>query len=77
MKEHDRKGQEPFLVDKTRLAIRDLRNRIKVSIQSVESISRRIEILRDEELQPQLMELIQGYGFGFKFLIHLIIYRDS
>ncbi|CAN6452666.1 unnamed protein product [Victoria cruziana] len=60
MKEHDRKGQEPFLVDKTRLAIRDLRNRIKVSIQSVESISRRIEILRDEELQPQLMELIQG-----------------
>lgn len=54
-------GEEPSVVDKTRAAIRDLHTRLKVSIHSVESVSRRIEALRDEELYPQLLELIQGY----------------
>lgn len=48
-------------MEKTRAAIRDLHTQIKVSIQSVEAISKRIETLRDEELHPQLLELIQGY----------------
>ncbi|XP_058068349.1 protein ROLLING AND ERECT LEAF 2-like [Magnolia sinica] len=56
----DVKGEDPSSLDKTRAAIRDLHTRIKVSIHSVESVSKRIETLRDEELQPQLMELIQG-----------------
>lgn len=34
-----------------------------VAIQAVDSISKRIEKLRDEELQPQLVEFIQGYRF--------------
>lgn len=52
---------DPSAVDKTRAAIRDLHTQIKVSIHSIEAISKRIETLRDEELQPQLVELIQGY----------------
>uniref|UniRef100_A0A1D1YUP0 Protein GAL3 n=1 Tax=Anthurium amnicola TaxID=1678845 RepID=A0A1D1YUP0_9ARAE len=58
----DVNGEESSVVDKTRTAMRDLHTRIKVSIHSVEAISRRIETLRDEELHPQLMELIQGLG---------------
>ncbi|KAK1275350.1 hypothetical protein QJS04_geneDACA004118 [Acorus gramineus] len=56
----DAKGEDPSVMDKTRTAIRDLHTRIKVSIHSVESVAERIENLRDEELQPQLMELLQG-----------------
>lgn len=55
------KGEDPSSVDRTRAAIRDLHTQIKVSIHSVEAISKRIETLRDEELQPQLVELVQGY----------------
>ncbi|XP_008803752.2 protein ALTERED PHOSPHATE STARVATION RESPONSE 1-like [Phoenix dactylifera] len=48
------------LIDRTRAVVKDLHSRIRVAIQSVDSISKRIERLRDEELHPQLVELIQG-----------------
>lgn len=60
LRNQDVKGDDPTAVDKTRAAIRDLHTQIKVSIHSIEAISKRIETLRDEELQPQLVELIQG-----------------
>ncbi|KAL1190326.1 Protein ALTERED PHOSPHATE STARVATION RESPONSE 1 [Cardamine amara subsp. amara] len=47
-------------MDKTRAAAKDLHSRIRVAIQSVDSISKRIERIRDEELQPQLLEFLQG-----------------
>ncbi|KAK7329218.1 hypothetical protein VNO77_23369 [Canavalia gladiata] len=56
----DVKGEDPSCADKTRVTIRDLDTQITVSIHSVEAISRRIETLRDEELHPQLLELVQG-----------------
>ncbi|TKY72742.1 serine carboxypeptidase 2 [Spatholobus suberectus] len=56
----DVKGEDPSCADKTREVIRDLDTQITVSIHSVEAISRRIEALRDEELHPQLLELVQG-----------------
>ncbi|KAF3796893.1 hypothetical protein EJ110_NYTH00781 [Nymphaea thermarum] len=69
-KEYDRKcGQlrhqsardlKKHVIDKTRAAVKDLYSRTNVAIQALESISKRIEKLRDEELQPQLLELIQG-----------------
>lgn len=61
-------GADPSSVDKARAAIRNLNTQIKVSIHSVESISRRIETLRDEELQPQLLELVQGLGRMWKVM---------
>lgn len=48
------------VIDKTRAAVKDLHSRVRVTIQAVDLISRRIEKLRDEELQPQLAELMQG-----------------
>ncbi|KAK4797854.1 hypothetical protein SAY86_030180 [Trapa natans] len=60
LRNQDVKGEDPSAVDKTRATIEDLHTQIKVSIHSVEAISKRIETLRDEELQPQLLELVQG-----------------
>lgn len=46
--------------DKTRAAVKGLHSRIKVAIQRIDSISKKIEEIRDKELQPQLEELIDG-----------------
>ncbi|PIN12926.1 hypothetical protein CDL12_14451 [Handroanthus impetiginosus] len=46
--------------DKTRAVIKDLHSRIRVSIHRIDSISKKIEEIRDKELQPQLEELIDG-----------------
>ncbi|XP_076916689.1 protein ALTERED PHOSPHATE STARVATION RESPONSE 1-like [Bidens hawaiensis] len=54
------KDHKPHLIDKTRAAAKDLHSRMKVALHTVDSISKQIEKMRDEELQPQLMELIQG-----------------
>ncbi|CBI14821.3 unnamed protein product, partial [Vitis vinifera] len=48
------------VIDKTRAVVKDLHSRLRVAIHAVDSISKRIEKMRDEELQPQLAELIQG-----------------
>ncbi|KAI4385411.1 hypothetical protein MLD38_003439 [Melastoma candidum] len=47
-------------IEKTRALVKDLHSRIKVAIHRIDSISKRIEELRDKELQPQLEELIDG-----------------
>ncbi|KAB1204276.1 hypothetical protein CJ030_MR8G009064 [Morella rubra] len=60
LRNQDVKGEDPNSVDKTRVSIRDLHTQIKISIHSVEAVSKRIETLRDVELQPQLFELVQG-----------------
>lgn len=62
LRNQDVKGEDPNSVDKTRVSIRDLHTQIKISIHSVEAVSKRIETLRDVELQPQLFELVQGYA---------------
>lgn len=70
LRNQDVNGEEPSSVYKTRVTIQDLHTRLKVSIHSVESVSKRIENLRDEELHPQLRELIQGYVSIF--LLHFL-----
>ncbi|KAK4780120.1 hypothetical protein SAY87_016226 [Trapa incisa] len=47
-------------IDRTRAVVKDLYSRIKVAIHRINSISKRIEEIRDTELQPQLEELIEG-----------------
>lgn len=69
MRNQDVYGEEPSSVDKTRSTVRDLHTQLKVSIHSVESVSRRIETLRDEELHPQLIEFLQGYASNFCFYL--------
>ncbi|CAL1376710.1 unnamed protein product [Linum trigynum] len=54
------KDHSAHVIDKTRAVAKDLHSRIRVAIHSVDSISKRIEKIRDEELHPQLLELVQG-----------------
>lgn len=68
LRNQDVKGADASSIGKTRAAIRDLHTQIKVSIHSVEAISKRIETLRDEELQPQLVELVQGLARMWKVM---------
>ncbi|KAL9274024.1 ROLLING AND ERECT LEAF 2-like protein, partial [Drosera capensis] len=67
LKSQDVKGDDPSAVDKTRAAIRDLHTQIKVSIRSIEAVSKRIEAVRDKELQPQISELVLGYALLLLF----------
>lgn len=60
MRNRDVRGDGPRSVEKTRAEVKDLYTRILVAIRSAESISDKIEKLRDEELQPQLVELLHG-----------------
>ncbi|KAG0495409.1 hypothetical protein HPP92_000100 [Vanilla planifolia] len=60
LKTLDDKGAESNKIDSSRAAINKFINKISMSIKSVDAISRRIHKLRDEELQPQLLELIHG-----------------
>ncbi|KAG7587378.1 hypothetical protein ISN45_Aa02g025790 [Arabidopsis thaliana x Arabidopsis arenosa] len=60
LKKMDSHGAESIKIDATRAAIRKLLTKIDVCIRSVDSISSRIHKLRDEELQPQLTQLIHG-----------------
>ncbi|KAK9284288.1 hypothetical protein L1049_023458 [Liquidambar formosana] len=60
LRHQDARGDGLCSVDKTRAEVKDLYTRILVGIRSAESISKRIQKLRDEELQPQLGELLHG-----------------
>ncbi|XP_076930677.1 protein ALTERED PHOSPHATE STARVATION RESPONSE 1-like [Bidens hawaiensis] len=63
------KDHKTHLIDKTRAAAKYLHSRMKVALHTVDSISKRIEKMRDEELQPQLMELIQGLMIMWKAML--------
>ncbi|KAL8201855.1 hypothetical protein R6Q57_011002 [Mikania cordata] len=60
LRELESTGESSRRIDKTRATVKDLHWRIGVAIQRIDSISRRIEDLRDKELHPQLEELIEG-----------------
>uniref|UniRef100_A0A2P2JPW1 Uncharacterized protein MANES_04G052500 n=1 Tax=Rhizophora mucronata TaxID=61149 RepID=A0A2P2JPW1_RHIMU len=60
LRELESNGESSQKIDKTRAIVKDLHSRIRVAIQRIDSLSKRIEELRDKELQPQLEELIEG-----------------
>lgn len=60
LRHEESRGASSEVIDKRRARIKDLHSRVRVAIEAVDSVSKRIQRLRDEELQPQLMELIQG-----------------
>ncbi|RWW89508.1 hypothetical protein BHE74_00001550, partial [Ensete ventricosum] len=57
-------------VDKTRAVVKDLHSRIRVAIQRIDSISKKIEEIRDKELQPQLEELIGGLTRMWRMMLN-------
>nr|DAD46712.1 TPA_asm: hypothetical protein HUJ06_016649 [Nelumbo nucifera] len=68
LRRQDARGDDLHSVDKTRATVKDLYTRILVAIKSAESVSNRIQKLRDEELQPQLVELLQGLMKTWKIM---------
>ncbi|KAL6492892.1 hypothetical protein OROGR_032651 [Orobanche gracilis] len=60
LKTLDEEGAEPGKIDAARASIRRLLTKLDVSVKAIDSISIRINKLRDEELQPQVAELIHG-----------------
>ncbi|GFY89796.1 hypothetical protein Acr_06g0017360 [Actinidia rufa] len=70
LRNQDARGDGGLSVDKTRASMKDLLySRILVAIRSAESISKRIEKLIDEELQPQIAELLQGLVRTWKVML--------
>ncbi|KAK6924529.1 protein of unknown function DUF632 [Dillenia turbinata] len=65
----DAMGDGLHFSDKTKAEVKDLYTRILVTIRSAESISKKIEKLRDEELQPQLVELLHGLMRNWKIML--------
>ncbi|XP_031385596.1 protein ALTERED PHOSPHATE STARVATION RESPONSE 1-like isoform X2 [Punica granatum] len=57
--------------------VKDLYSRIGVAIHRIETISKKIEEVRDKELQPQLEELIEGLSrmWEVMFECHKLQYR--
>ncbi|KAL6525073.1 hypothetical protein OROMI_030666 [Orobanche minor] len=60
LKTLDEEGAEPGKIDAARASIRRLLTKLDVSVKAIDFISIRINKLRDEELQPQVAELIHG-----------------
>ena len=63
----DDQGAETSMIHATQSSVRKLLTKLDVCIKAVDTISSRIHKLRDEELQPQVNELIHGYEH-FSFL---------
>ncbi|XP_039052789.1 nitrate regulatory gene2 protein-like [Hibiscus syriacus] len=58
MKSMDQKGADAHLVDSTRASIRALSTKMRVAVQVIDNIAITINKLMDEELRPQINELI-------------------
>ncbi|RWR79705.1 DUF632 domain-containing protein/DUF630 domain-containing protein [Cinnamomum micranthum f. kanehirae] len=69
LRHQDSKGESPYKIDKTRAIVKDLHSRITVAIYRINSISKKIEELRDKELQPQLEELIGGLSQMWEMML--------
>ncbi|XP_043713607.1 protein ALTERED PHOSPHATE STARVATION RESPONSE 1-like [Telopea speciosissima] len=65
----DKKGAEAHKVDSTQTLVRNLSTKIRIAIQVVDKISVKITKLRDEELWPQLNELIHGLIRMWKLML--------
>ncbi|KAL2892947.1 Nitrate regulatory gene2 protein, partial [Bienertia sinuspersici] len=69
LKTLDDNGAVTSKIEATQLSIRKLLTRINVSVRAVDSVSRRIHQLRDEELQPRMKELIYGLRKMWKLML--------
>ncbi|KAG6500426.1 protein ROLLING AND ERECT LEAF 2-like [Zingiber officinale] len=69
LKALDENGAESSQVNSTRDLIRNLLTKLSIVIRSASHISKRIHKLRDEELRPQLIELIQGLVKMWRYVL--------
>ncbi|GMH17160.1 hypothetical protein Nepgr_019001 [Nepenthes gracilis] len=69
LKSLEEQGAETSKIESNHNSMRKLLTKIDVSIRAVDSISSRIHKLRDEELQPQLRQLIYGLRRMWKSML--------
>ncbi|CAD5182868.1 unnamed protein product [Musa acuminata subsp. malaccensis] len=69
LKALDESGGESWQIDSTQASIRNLVTKLNIVIRSANHISSRIHKIRDEELRPQLTELIQGLLKMWRFVL--------
>ncbi|XP_009787447.1 protein ALTERED PHOSPHATE STARVATION RESPONSE 1 [Nicotiana tabacum] len=75
LKQLHEKGAESHKVDMTRKLVLSLSSKIRIAIQVVDKVSEKINKLRDEELWPQLNELIQGLSRMWKCMLECHRYQ--
>ncbi|XP_004497191.1 protein ALTERED PHOSPHATE STARVATION RESPONSE 1-like [Cicer arietinum] len=69
MRNKNVRGDDELSMDMTRAELKDLYAGILVAIRRAESISKRIQKMRDEELQPQVVELLKGLTQSWKIML--------
>ncbi|KAF8013181.1 hypothetical protein BT93_I1152 [Corymbia citriodora subsp. variegata] len=69
LKHLSERGADTLKVEPTRIMIRNLSTKIRIAIQVVDKISVTINKIRDEELWPQISELIEGLMRMWKCLL--------
>ncbi|XP_006647664.3 protein ALTERED PHOSPHATE STARVATION RESPONSE 1-like [Oryza brachyantha] len=57
----DQKGAEASKIDATRNLVRKLSTKIRIAVRVIAKVSKKINRVRDEELWPQVNNLIQGF----------------
>jgi len=62
LRNQDQKNKDHNVIDKTRSTIKALQTRMVVAIQAVDHGYQQVQKLRDEELYPQLVDLLDGIG---------------
>lgn len=70
LKNLDERGAEAHKIESTRTLVRKLSTKIRIALHFVDSISSKISKLRDEDLWPQIAQLIQGYVIRPLLLAH-------
>jgi len=61
----DERGAESSTIDSTRMSVRLLQSKISINVRTANAFSSKIQKIRDEELYPQLVDLIQRYEYSF------------
>ncbi|KAJ1287168.1 hypothetical protein BS78_03G409300 [Paspalum vaginatum] len=82
LKSLDERGAESTAIDSTRLSVRLLRSKISINVRTAKAFSSKIENIRDEELYPQLVDLIERFRRMWKGVLEchekqLLAIRDS
>lgn len=60
LRNQDQKNEDHNAIDKTRSTVKALQTRMVVAIQAVDHGYQQVQKLRDEELYPQLVDLLDG-----------------
>lgn len=69
LKDLDARGAESSKIDDAQASVRRLLTKLDVCIKAIDTIASKIQKVRDEELQPQVTELIYGFIRMWKLIV--------